>query len=426
MRKRGIDGADDFKDHRRIRLEGSGEYQTKILLKHTEFAKVIGRGGRMVNDLRQKTGAHIKGIDLEGDDRLIMISGRFNQMQEAFEEIVDVLFVSYSDFKERRLLEGSSIHDISPFAVFLLLKNDQAGRLIGSRGATISDIQARTNCTMQISREPASILPGEDLRGLVCEGGPRQIHAGHHAILSLYMQSGSDRDPGGRNGRDRDRDRDRDRSSSDHQASGNGSPPAEAFTITSPALLHLGVPVDLVMSVLQAQAALVPYNIDLQGVLMTPPAASNQSHALSDTQKSSASSPSRHPPSGDTQHQHSEPYDPMGSSIDLQNAQLPDDNYHLDSRVSSSACHHNVDSDTGEHRLEFFISSENAGAVIGHRGQNLRSTEDQFNLRVQIDRDHLPGKLRRVTLRAAKSEAQVMDCMKFIRDLAARPQNSEP
>ena len=46
--------------------------------------------------------------------------------QSAFEEIVDVLFVSYSDFKERRLLEGSSIHDISPFAVFLLLKNDEA------------------------------------------------------------------------------------------------------------------------------------------------------------------------------------------------------------------------------------------------------------------------------------------------------------
>jgi len=63
----------------------SAEYHTVLLLKASEFAKVIGRQGKIVNELRQRTGAHIKGIDLVGEDRMVTIGGTGTQIEDAFE-----------------------------------------------------------------------------------------------------------------------------------------------------------------------------------------------------------------------------------------------------------------------------------------------------------------------------------------------------
>jgi hypothetical protein len=71
----------------------AAEYHTVLLLKASEFAKVIGRQGKIVNELRQRTGAHIKGVDLVGEDRMVTIGGTGTQIEDAFE-----VLTSYSSY----------------------------------------------------------------------------------------------------------------------------------------------------------------------------------------------------------------------------------------------------------------------------------------------------------------------------------------
>lgn len=46
---------------------------SKLLLSRQEFAKVIGKGGQMIANIRAKCGANIKGSDIDDDKRLVML-----------------------------------------------------------------------------------------------------------------------------------------------------------------------------------------------------------------------------------------------------------------------------------------------------------------------------------------------------------------
>ena len=152
-RKREYVGSHDHPNKRGSDLGTSwmSEYHTVLLLKGKEFAKVIGRGGKIVNDLRNRTGAHIKGIDLEGDDRILTIGGSNSQIIECFEVVLSVLYTSYLDFCD------AASSPAEPFRLFFIIGDNRAGRIIGNRGKVIADIQKRSGCRLQMSRTPLDL-----------------------------------------------------------------------------------------------------------------------------------------------------------------------------------------------------------------------------------------------------------------------------
>ena len=192
---------DDIRKRSRSSQQQMDEYySTRILLKKSEFAKVIGKGGKLIRDIRSKTGAAIKGIDLDDEDRMILISGSTSQIRSAFNEIVEVLVVSYNDYVGMQLREGFST---IPFAVYILIENHRAGKVIGKQGNNIIDLQRDSGASMKLSKEATDRM-GVMARVLVIEGSSSQIRKGHGMVADLFDRGG-DRD------RDRDRDRDGDR-----------------------------------------------------------------------------------------------------------------------------------------------------------------------------------------------------------------------
>jgi predicted RNA-binding protein YlqC (UPF0109 family) len=48
-----------------------GEVYTRLHLNQNLFAKVIGKGGAMINQIRQQYGAYLKGVDVNEAERMV-------------------------------------------------------------------------------------------------------------------------------------------------------------------------------------------------------------------------------------------------------------------------------------------------------------------------------------------------------------------
>ena len=68
---------------------------TRIYLTKAQFPKVIGKGGQHIQHIRASCGATVKGLDIDNEVRMLVISGSLRQTLEAFEKVTDILNTSY-------------------------------------------------------------------------------------------------------------------------------------------------------------------------------------------------------------------------------------------------------------------------------------------------------------------------------------------
>jgi predicted RNA-binding protein YlqC (UPF0109 family) len=45
-----------------------------------EFSKVIGKGGQTITKIRNTSGAQVKGIDIDAENRLVVVTGSLRQV----------------------------------------------------------------------------------------------------------------------------------------------------------------------------------------------------------------------------------------------------------------------------------------------------------------------------------------------------------
>mgnify|MGYP006889515078 CR=1 FL=1 len=121
------------------------------------------------------------------------------------------------------------------------------------------------------------------------------------------------------------------------------------FALNSAELRSRGVPVEVVMQALNAQTALLPFDIDLECKLLTPP--------LMQTVQPFA------PPQA--------VYDPAAPTSSFP-PDVPVASHPSTSASSPDHYTHDVNPETGEHRLEFFLPCEKAGGVLGKAGRVLK------------------------------------------------------
>ena len=105
-------------------------YATRFILKKSEFAKIIGKGGREITNIRTKTKAYVKGEEIDDEDRMFIVSGTYEQIAGALSIIIDLLHMSYQDYVQQVPHDS---YDVIPFAMYLLIEHNRAGKVIGSK-----------------------------------------------------------------------------------------------------------------------------------------------------------------------------------------------------------------------------------------------------------------------------------------------------
>ena len=110
---------------------------TRLLINKQEFSKVIGKGGNNISQIRQTCGAGVRGIDIDDNTRILIISGSPKQVLEAFEMVSENLYQHHLQI----MMSPQS------FIMQLLVDNQKAGRIIGPSGTNIHALKSRTGAT---------------------------------------------------------------------------------------------------------------------------------------------------------------------------------------------------------------------------------------------------------------------------------------
>ncbi|XP_047312396.1 RNA-binding KH domain-containing protein RCF3-like [Impatiens glandulifera] len=131
----------------------SREFSLRLICPNANIGGVIGKGGVIINQIRQESGAAIK-VDssgAEGEDCIISISAK-EYFEDTFSPVVEAALRLQPRCSEK--VERDS--GIVTFTTRLLVPTSRIGRLIGKMGSIISELRRNTNATI-------SVLPKEDL-----------------------------------------------------------------------------------------------------------------------------------------------------------------------------------------------------------------------------------------------------------------------
>lgn len=121
------------------------------------FLNFLGKGGQNIGTLRSQTGAYIKGIELNKDLRLVILTGSLDAVQHAFEKVCEI-FVFYNNNNANNTTPPSNLSSTDNLVLEILLDHSKAGKVIGSKGIMLQQLKDRSNLnTLKIDKEPFEI-----------------------------------------------------------------------------------------------------------------------------------------------------------------------------------------------------------------------------------------------------------------------------
>ena len=169
-RQPGKDGGTDFLSYQDVVGGSLPSIVTRVLLNRSDFSRVIGSSGANITRIREKTtGAVIRASDTEIDDKIIILDGRPRDVKRAFEMIIDTL-----DW-------GGTVGTIR-----VALESFHAGKVLGSKGSTIKNMQSRSRATfIKMANDPIDVS-GVSMRVVTFEGQSGSVITAHqmfHEIL---------------------------------------------------------------------------------------------------------------------------------------------------------------------------------------------------------------------------------------------------
>ena len=178
-------GADAYHDPKRAKTQeilGEGSSQqacTRVLMDRNVFAKIIGKGGQMISQIRTTCGANVKGLDIDSENRLVVISGSLRQTLEAFEKVTDLLNTAY--------IQQQSNPPTEPFMVHILVEHNKAGKVIGPTGTTLQDMKLRSGVhQVRVQKDPRD-FSGVLMRVVTIEGSALAVKKAHFCFQELFL-----------------------------------------------------------------------------------------------------------------------------------------------------------------------------------------------------------------------------------------------
>ncbi len=115
----------------------------------------------MILQIRTLTGAALRGVELDEDNRIMLIVGSLVQVLNAFDVVAQVItpapmHANSAGQRPISLSHPSSASNFNPeaFAVCLMMENSKTGRVVGAKGSTLLSLKRRSGAVVQVEKEP--------------------------------------------------------------------------------------------------------------------------------------------------------------------------------------------------------------------------------------------------------------------------------
>lgn len=135
----------------------------------------------MVNQIKAKCGANIKGNEIDEENRIVTISGSLKQVLECFELVTELLHNIYT--------QANAFSET--FAVHHLIEHARAGKVVGAKGSNINAMKTKSGCVqIKIMKDPI-IVNGQALRILIFEGSLQCVRRAHFLTQESILPDGA-------------------------------------------------------------------------------------------------------------------------------------------------------------------------------------------------------------------------------------------
>lgn len=142
---------------------------------------IMGRGAEHVKKIQEVYGVNIQ-VEKDNNSnrgsvmRDVTIRGREEMVAKAKEVIQTMVQTGNADVI-RSMQTSRDGFEMIPIA------KDRVGLIVGTRGATIQDLQKRTGTTIQVAREGDAEHP--DMRNIVITGPPNNVREAKRQVLLI-------------------------------------------------------------------------------------------------------------------------------------------------------------------------------------------------------------------------------------------------
>jgi len=151
-----------------------------------EAGSIIGRGGEVVNSIRDESGAKIRIEGTSPQERIITVDGPTDSIFKAYTLICKILEErEQRDIREsgRRSGDGDEELDLH---LNLLVPSSQCGAIIGKEGVKIKEIRETTGASIHVSSDP---LPGSSERYVKVAGNREEVTQCIYHICCALLDS---------------------------------------------------------------------------------------------------------------------------------------------------------------------------------------------------------------------------------------------
>ena len=160
----------------------------RMLMSGKEVGPIIGKGGEIINSIREEAAAKIHISDGACPERVITVTGPTDAIFKAYSLICKKLEDEDNARSERR---GGSEHDEDPpkkegLSLKLVIPASQCGSLIGKGGSKIKEIREVTGCSIQVASDP---LPGSTERMVTVTGSRDSVTQCVYHICCVFLES---------------------------------------------------------------------------------------------------------------------------------------------------------------------------------------------------------------------------------------------
>merc|ERR1719412_1910229 len=152
-----------------------------------EVGPIIGKGGEIINSIREEAAAKIHISDGACPERVITVTGPTDAIFKAYSLICKKLEDEDNARSERR---GSERDEDPPkkegLSLKLVIPASQCGSLIGKGGSKIKEIREVTGCSVQVASDP---LPGSTERMVTVTGSRDSVTQCVYHICCVFLES---------------------------------------------------------------------------------------------------------------------------------------------------------------------------------------------------------------------------------------------
>jgi len=160
----------------------------RMIMNGKEVGSIIGKGGEIINNIREESGAKIHISDGSVPERIVTVTGSTDAIYKSFSMICKKFEDDGPNKDEERSSSSSSSNGVPrpPVTLRLIVPASQCGSLIGKGGSKIKEIREVTGASIQVASE---MLPNSTERAVTISGSSKAITQCIYNICCVMLES---------------------------------------------------------------------------------------------------------------------------------------------------------------------------------------------------------------------------------------------